>query len=358
MTRSREVGTILVVGPAWVGDMVMAQSLFMALKRDHPEARLDVLAPPWTLSMLNFMPEVDGAVVQPVPRGELRLQERRRLGKRLRAQSYDWAVVLPNSLKSALVPYWAKVPLRTGYVGEGRWWLLNDARRLNARLLPRTVDRFVALAGPPDFTSTPVMETPSLEVDASFVRRTLSDLGMKPPRRPVLGLCPGAEYGPAKRWPAASFAALAGHYLRAGWAVWLFGSPADAEAGQRVAEIAGSGPAGACLDLTGRTGLAQAVALMSLCSAVVSNDSGLMHVAAGLAKPLVGIFGSSSPSMTPPLSTRARVVSLSLPCSPCYRRECPLGHLKCLRELSPSMVQDALEELCESSSLRLPRSEM
>lgn len=357
MSRGGGVDTILVVGPAWVGDMVMAQSLFMALKRDHPDARLDVLAPPWTLSLLGFMPEVDGAVIQPVPRGALRLKERRALGKRLRAQGYEWAIVLPNSLKSALAPYWARVPLRTGYVGEGRWFLLNDARRLNPRLLPRTVDRFVALAGPPDFTDIPVMETPALEVEADFARRVLGELGLRPPRRPVLGLCPGAEYGPAKRWPADSFAALAGAYLRAGWAVWLFGSPADADVGRAVVDAAGEGPAGACLDLTGRTSLAQAVALMSLCTAVVSNDSGLMHVAAGLGKPLVGIFGSSSPSMTPPLSTKARVVSLSLSCSPCYRRECPLGHLKCLRDLSPAMVHDALEELCESSLSRHRRSE-
>ena len=352
MTFGGGVSAILVVGPAWVGDMVMAQSLFMALKRDHPDARLDVLAPPWTLSVLGFMPEVDGAIIQPARRGALQLRERYRLGRRLRAQRYEWAIVLPNSLKSALIPYWAGIPFRTGYVGEGRWWLLNDARRLDRRLLPRTVDRFVALAGPPKSLSTPVMETPALEVEPEHVRRSLSDLGVKRPRRPVLGLCPGAEYGPAKQWPADSYATIARNYARDGWAVWLFGSPADEEIGRAVADAAAG-----CLDLTGRTSLAQAIALMSLCSAVVSNDSGLMHVAAGLGKPLVGIFGSSSPKMTPPLSTKARVVSLSLPCSPCYRRECPLGHLKCLRELSPAMVHDALEELCESSSSRLRRSE-
>lgn len=352
MTLGGGVSTILVVGPAWVGDMVMAQSLFMALKRDHPDARLDVLAPPWTLPVLGFMPEVDGGIIQPVPRRALQLRERRSLGRRLRGHGYEWAIVLPNSLKAALIPYWAGIPLRTGYVGEGRWWLLNDARQLDRRLLPRTVDRFVALAGPPKSVQFPVMETPSLDVEPSHARKALADLGLKPPRRPVLGLCPGAEYGPAKQWPAESFAALARTYLRDGWAVWLFGSPADEQVGRAVAEAAGG-----CLDLTGRTSLAQAIALMSQCSAVVSNDSGLMHVAAGLGKPLVGIFGSSSPKMTPPLSTKARVVSLSLPCSPCYRRECPLGHLKCLRELSPGMVHDALEELCESSLSRLRRSE-
>jgi len=327
---------VLVVGPAWVGDMVMAHSLFAALKRDRPDRRLDVLAPPWTRPLLDHMPEVDGAVVQPVGRGRLGLGERRRLARDLRGR-YAWAVVLPNSFKSALVPFWARIPRRTGYVGELRRGLLNDARRLDTARLPRTVDRFVALAGPRD-APPPEIVPPRLHVTAAHIDAALAAVGLARPDRPLLAVCPGAEYGPAKRWPAEHFATLARRRLAQGWAVWLFGSPADAAVTAGIAAAAEG-----VVDLAGRTGLSQAVALLSLADAVVTNDSGLMHVAAALGRPLVALFGSSSPAMTPPLSERAEVLSLALPCSPCYQRTCPLGHLNCLRGLEPERVERALE---------------
>ncbi len=329
---------ILVVGPAWIGDMVLAQSLFKALKRRCPDHRLDVLAPGWTLPLLSCMPEVDTAIPVALGHGELKLTQRYRLARRLRAAGYGWAIVLPRSFKSALVPFWARIPRRTGYVGETRFGLLNDARRLDKRRLPRTVDRFVALAAPRDAGRLDPIEAPALAVEPATEAAALASLELDQPNRPLLALCPGAEYGPAKRWPVEHFAELARRALGRGWAVWLFGSAADREVGAAIGQAAGPD----CLDLTGRTDLGQAIALLALADAVVSNDSGLMHVAAALGRRQIALYGSSSPAMTPPLSSRATVLRLGLPCSPCFERTCPLGHLNCLRGITPAMVAETL----------------
>ena len=333
----------MVVGPAWVGDMVMAQSLFRALARDANSGPVTVLAPPWTLPLLAHMPEVADGIAQPVGRGRLGLGERWRLGVTLRRHGYARAIVLPNSWKSALPPLAAGIAYRSGYVGEARWGLLNDARRLDKAALPRTVDRFVALARPAGDTM-PAVESPRLSVSDAQVDEALAVLAIERPTTPVLALCPGAEYGPAKRWPAAYFGEIAADHLAKGWAVWLFGSPADRVVSEAVDEAAGGG----CRNLAGATSLGQAVALLSLADAVLTNDSGLMHVAAALDRRQVALFGSSSPGMTPPLSTRAKALSLALSCSPCYQRDCPLGHTNCLRQLTPDMVRRALEEPCGS----------
>ena len=330
---------VLIVGPAWIGDMVMAQSLFKALRDEEPERRIDVLAPPWTLPLLAHMPEVAGALSLPLGHGELKLAARRRLGRELRRRGYAWAIVLPNSFKSALVPFWAAIPRRTGYLGEARFGLLNDWRRLDRAALPRTVDRFVALGLPRDSSAPGQTPAPALVVDRSVVAASLAALGLERPTRPLLALCPGAAYGPAKRWPAAHFAALARDHVALGGEAWLMGSAADRAVAAEVQRQAG----GPCRDLTGGTDLGQSVALMSLADAVVSNDSGLMHVAAALDRRMVALYGSSSPAMTPPLSERATVLSLELPCSPCYQRRCPLGHLDCLRGIAPEAVRQALE---------------
>jgi len=332
---------ILVIGPSWVGDMVMAQSLLIALKRRHPDAEIDVLAPVWTFALLEKMPEVALALAMPpLARGQLGLRARIQLGKSLRSHRYDQAILLPNTWKSALVPFFANIPLRTGYTGECRWGLLNDVRRLDKTLLTQTVQRFVALAERAQPTTAPVCPAPRLRVEDENRQRAVAKFALNT-RGKILALCPGAEYGAAKRWPAAHYAELARIKRQEGWQVWLFGSPKDAAAAAQINQL----NHGDCIDLTGKTNLSEAVDLLSLADAVVSNDSGLMHVAAALDRNLIAIYGSSGPHFTPPLSAKASIISLDLDCSPCFKRECPLGHLHCLVHITPQQIAREISAL-------------
>ena len=333
-----EMTALLVVGPSWVGDMVMAQSLFKLIKQRSPETDIDVLAPPWSRALLARMPEVRAAVESPLRHGELGLGSRYRIGTQLRRSHYHQAIVLPNSLKSALIPWWAKIPRRTGYLGELRWGLLNDVRKLDELAMPQTVQRFAALGCEGSADLPDPLPRPVLEVKPDDVDRGLQRLGIGRPSRPVLALCPGAEYGSAKRWPVEYFVQLADAIGDQEWQVWIFGSAQDAVQGRQIAAQTNT----ACLDLIGKTTLAEAVDLMSLASVVVSNDSGLMHVAAALDCKLVALFGSSSPDITPPLHPLAKVLCLALECSPCFARECPLGHRQCLRDIKPEQVLRAI----------------
>ena len=324
--------------------MVLAQSLFKLLKQRHPDAEVHVLAPAWTAPLLAHMPEVHEAVPLPFRHGELMLGERVRIARRLRERGYDWALVLPRSLKSAVVPFIARVPRRTGFRGEWRYGFLNDVRLLDRKKLPRTVDRFVALGLEAGEALPAEIPEPQLAVNPEAVDAALSRLGLSRPARPVLGMCPGAEYGPAKRWPAEYFADVARARLGEGWDVWLYGSDRDAPITGEINRLTER----RCVDLAGRTTLAEAIDLLSLMDAVISNDSGLMHVAAALARPLVAIYGSSDPNYTPPLGTRAEIVYLGLSCSPCFERECPLGHLRCLYDIPAERALGALDAVARA----------
>ena len=333
--------SVLIIGPSWVGDMVMAQSLFKILKQRTPDPNIDVLAPAWSLPLLERMPEVHKGIVMPLGHGKLGLGERYRLGKSLRSEEYSQVIVLPNSLKSAIVPWAAGIPTRTGYRGEMRYGLLNDVRVLDKEQLPMTVQRFVAL-GVDSGGPLPEITEPRLEVESDSIEETLQSIGLNRPESKLLALCPGAEYGPAKQWPADYFAAVAEEKIRQGWDVWLFGSEKDRSIGEMViGELEGAGSQ--VENLAGRTTLEQAVDLMSLATVVVGNDSGLMHVAAALDRDLVAIYGSSDPGFTPPLNQRAQILDLNLECSPCFKRECPLGHYDCLKKLEPDQVLKAVE---------------
>ena len=324
----------LVVGPSWVGDMVMAQSLFMALRKRFPDLQIDVLAPAWSKPILAAMPEVHAAIEMPLQHGELALGKRYQLGKALRAQAYDWAIVLPRSLKAALVPFWAKIPVRTGYKGEMRYGLLNDIRPMDKTVLTMTVQRFVALGLPKAATLPPAIEMPHLVVEScpSPDKGRLGGVSL-------LALCPGAEYGGAKRWPAESFADVAKHWIQQGGQVILLGSGKDAPV---TAQIAAAVHSPACQDLAGKTSLQEVLGLLAQATQVVSNDSGLMHVAAAVGTPVIALYGSSDPTYTPPLSDKAHILYLGLECSPCFKRECPLGHLDCLKKITPAQVIDQL----------------
>jgi len=338
---------ILVVGPSWVGDTVLAQPLFMRLHERHADLRLDVLAPSWTLPVLQRMPEVTTTILAPLAHGELKLGERWRLARRLKRHGYDQAIVLPNSFKSALIPRLAGIRLRTGFVGEARQVLLNDARHLDEKALPLMVERFAHLADARGVPLRRPLPQPALRVSANQRAALLARLQLQPDP-PVVCLCPGAEYGAAKRWPPEHFAELARGLDERDHQVWLIGSPKDHAIAEAIAQASG----GRCRNLCGATGLAEAVDLLSLAQVVVSNDSGLMHIAAALDRPMLALYGSSSPAFTPPLSPRAQVLKLHLPCSPCFQRDCPLGHFRCMRDLAPNLVLKHVMELLEVAAVR------
>lgn len=329
----------LVVAPAWIGDAVLTQPLLRQLQSTRPEVPIDVLAPAWTAPVFQRMPEVTQIIDSPFRHGELRLTSRYRLGKQLRARNYQQAFVLPNSVKSALLPFFARIPTRIGYVGEYRRGLLNDARALDAAAVPLMVERFAALASAPGARLSAPLAPPQLRVAEHEASRAVAKFALDTTPG-VVCLCVGAEYGPAKRWPPQYFAQLAQRLREQGFAVWLIGSAKDKEIGEQVAAACH------CVNLCGRTTLDEAIVLLSLAALVISNDSGLMHVAAALDRPLIALYGSSSPAFTPPLAPRARVVRIDLPCSPCFKRVCPLGHFNCMMQLLPQQV------LSEAKSLR------
>lgn len=324
------MASTLVVGPSWIGDMVMTQPLLRLLQTQEPDRHIDLLAPAWSLPVIARMPEVRNGIVLPASHGELALGKRRQLGRRLRACGYDHAIVLPRSLKAALVPWFAGIPRRTGYRGEMRFGLINDMRADDRALTVPTVSRFAAL-GIAAGAELPELPPPQLRIDEDNQRRLLAELGLDPVR-PAVALVPGAEYGPAKCWPAGHFAILAARLDADGRQVWILGSEKDRAAG---AAIAAEGNA---INLCGRTGLVDALDLLARCTHAVSNDSGLLHVAAAAGTHVVALYGSTSPEKTPPLTTRRTLHYLALPCSPCFRRDCPLGHLKCLADILPDDV--------------------
>jgi heptosyltransferase-2 len=329
---------ILVVAPSWIGDMVLAQPLLKLLHARHAGLAIDVLAPRWTLPLLGRMPEVRNAIESPFAHGDLRLGDRRRLGRELAREGYDQAIVLPNTFKSALTPFFGGIPVRTGYTGELRHWLLNDARKLDEKRFPQLAQRYAVLALPRAAPLPSPLPSLALRVDETARRAVLQRLGLDRSRA-VAALCPGAEFGPAKRWPARYFAELAHGLAARGCAVWLIGSQADRQTGIEIERAAG----GICRNLCGETSLTEAIDLLASCSLVVSNDSGLMHIAAALGRPIVALYGSSSPAYTPPLSADARILKLDLPCSPCFQRECPLGHFNCMVQLVPDKVLAAID---------------
>jgi heptosyltransferase-2 len=327
------VTRILVVGPSWIGDTLLAQPLLALLHARHRNLALDVLAPSWTLPLVRRMPEVRRGILGPFRHGELRWSERRRLARELARERYDQAIVLPNTFKSALVPFFARIPRRTGYRGEMRWGLLNDLRGLDRSAAPLLAERYAALArerGEPVHRPLPAVR---LRVEEAGRRATLRRLGIEP-ERPAVALCPGAEYGPAKRWPVRHFGGLARELAARGRATWIVGSEQDRELGEAIVRSAGTGATNLC----GRTTLEEAIDVLASAEVVVSNDSGLMHVAAATGRPLVALYGSSSPAHTPPLARDAEIIKLDLPCSPCFKRECPLHHFNCMTQILPSTV--------------------
>ncbi|MBH2731804.1 ADP-heptose--LPS heptosyltransferase RfaF [Serratia marcescens] len=344
---------ILVIGPSWVGDMMMSQSLYRTLKAEYPSAEIDVMAPAWCRPLLARMPEVNQALAMPLGHGALGLGERRRLGRALRANRYDRAYVLPNSFKSALVPFFADIPQRTGWRGEMRYGLLNDVRVLDKAAFPLMVQRYLALAYDKgriqraDDLPQPLL-WPQLQVSDEEIADTTAAFNLTG-SRPIVGFCPGAEFGPAKRWPHYHYAALAQRLIESGYQIALFGSAKDHEAGEQIRAALQEDARDFCLNLAGKTQLEQAVILIAACRAVVSNDSGLMHVAAALNKPLIALYGPSSPDFTPPLSDKARVIRLISGYHKVRKGDAEQGYHQSLIDIQPQQVLDALTPLLVAS---------
>lgn len=329
----------LIVAPAWVGDMVMTHTLIQLIQARFPHDAIDVLAPEWSAPLLKRMPEVRELILSPFRHKQLALRARYRLGKALRMRGYVQAYVVPNSLKSLLVPYFAKIPHITGWAREGRGLLMNDARRLDKARYPLMVERLAALAGEAHAALPSPLPLPTLIAHPDRAKKHLSEAGFELSGR-VLALCPGAEFGVSKQWPMSHYAALAQHYLDKGWHVLLLGSARDARQTQVIQALT----KGRCWDRAGKTDLTEVVDLLALSDQVVSNDSGLMHIAAALARPVLAIYGSTDVGFTPPLGQLAKTVSLNLACSPCFKRECPYLHHHCMRMLSVDTVLTALGE--------------
>ncbi|MEJ2256011.1 MAG: lipopolysaccharide heptosyltransferase II [Woeseiaceae bacterium] len=308
----------------------MAQSLFKFLASREPDRPLDVLAPGWSLPIVARMPEIRAGIAAETGHGEIGIGTRRRIAAALRGR-YDRAIVMPRSFKSALIPWLAGIPLRTGFRGESRYLLINDLRSFDAGVLDQTVKRFVALGLQEGEALPSPLPDPSLRVSRRNQSRVLARLGVATDR-PVIAMMPGAEYGPAKCWPLEHFATLARSLGDAGYAVWVLGSDKDAPSGETIA--AGT----TALNLCGQTSLEDVIDVLAACEQAVTNDSGLMHVAAAVGIRVHGIYGSSSAKFTPPLTKSREIHEISLDCRPCFERECPLGHLKCLRDLPPGRI--------------------
>ncbi|MDB5762149.1 MAG: waaF [Herminiimonas sp.] len=337
---------ILIISPNWIGDAVMAQPLLQLLKQRDPEAPIDVLAPGWVAPVWRAMQEVDTVLEAPFRHGALQLGERRDFARRLKQRGYAEAYVLPNTLKFALIPWLARIPRRIGYRGEMRYGLLNVMHRDKRRAPRPMVSFYAALAQAPSAAapSPSALPRPALRVSRQQIDKTLAQVGLQP-ARPLVVFAPGAEFGSAKRWPASHFAQLADtiRHAHPEAQIALLGSGKDREVCE---EIAASAPH--VHDFAGITSLDQAIALIAQADAVVSNDSGLLHIASALNRPIVAIYGPTDPEHAPPFSDVAKSLSLRLECSPCRQRECPLGHHNCMRQLTPGMVWQPLKPMLET----------
>ncbi len=330
---------ILIIGPAWVGDMVMAQSLYLTLKQHHPDCQIDVVAPAWSVPLLARMPQVRRGIELPVGHKQLGLAARWKLGRSLRNEPYDLAIVLPRSYKAALVPWFAGVPRRRGYRGEMRYGVINDIRLLDKSLLSQTVQRFVALGIDRTVTQPPDIPMPVLTIDSANQQHVLASLKLSLDT-PIVAFMPGAEYGPAKQWPVADFRELARRCVEQNRQVWILGSSREHALGDEIAQGLVN-----VVNLCGKTALIDAVDLLALAKVAVTNDSGLMHIAAATAVPVIALYGSSTPAYTPPLSPKAKVIYHHLACSPCFARNCRFGHTQCLTGIGVDEVEAAIHEM-------------
>lgn len=338
------INKILVIGPAWVGDMVMVQSLFIALKRQDPSCIIDVVAPAWSAPVLARMTEIRSVVEVNLQHGKLQFAERYRVGKSLRGE-YDRAIIIPRTFKSALIPYFAKIPTRTAYRGEMRYGLVNDMRELDAEVTYKAVEKYLQLTADASQLVQPQNDKqeihyPKLMVDEGKRHQSALRLGIDESAASI-AFMPGAEFGPSKQWPGEYFGELATRFKQQGYNVYVFGSPKDKVIGEEIAQASN----GDAINLCGQTNLEEAVDLLSLVKVAITNDSGLMHIAAAVGRPVVAIYGSITPKYTPPLTDKKEIQYLGLECSPCWKKQCPFGHYNCLKGIEVDRVFESAQRL-------------
>jgi heptosyltransferase-2 len=329
---------ILLVPYMWIGDFVRCHSVVKLLRQQSPERPIDVLTTTLCAPLLDYMPGVRAGIMCDLPRRQLAFSEHFALARRLRAANYGSALIMPRTWKAALAPYLAGIPQRTGFVGEARFGLLNDLR-FGERKLPRMIDRCGALALPKGSTLPADWPLPELRVPMSAAQAWRTQRGLDDDGRPVIAFAPGAV-GPSKRWPIDSYAEVARRLTTQGFDVWVLGSPNAAPLAAEIVRIAGP----RARDLTSPD-LRNAVLALKLARAAVSNDSGLLHVAAAIGTPSIGIFGPTSPWHWAPLNPLAAKIETrtQLPCRPCHKPTCRLEHHLCMRDIPPQQVLDAVQ---------------
>jgi heptosyltransferase-2 len=341
---------ILIIAPNWIGDAVMSQPLLAHLKANHPLAQIDVLASKWVAPIYRSCIEVSHVIEANFEHKKIQWKLRKELAKKIHAHQYEVCYVLPNSLKSALIPWLAHIPYRVGYRGEMRFGLINfslgNPNKVNRPPMAEHYLALITLLENEGRSSALDFVNPALHVSLDAKESVISKLsGQGIGQQAIYVLCPGAEYGPSKRWPTEHFAKLAQALIsiNPNNHLILLGSKGDRALGQDITIQAGEQKN--IHNWCGDTSLDEAIAVISMSKAMVSNDSGLMHIGAALHIPQVAIFGSSDPHHTPPLSSKAKVLWLNLPCSPCHKRICPLGHLQCLKGILPEDVLNSIQLL-------------
>ena len=335
---------ILVVGPSWVGDSVMAQTLYKRIKKELPSSQIDVMSPHWSLALLERMPEVCKKIVSPFSHGETKLLERYKLGQGLKKENYDRAIILTNSLKSSLIPYFARIEVRTGWLGEFRYGLINDIRSSKKLKKSLMIEKFAALSLYEENYSIENLTFPELEINFANQRNFLEEFSIDYSKN-TMAICPGAEFGPSKRWPAEYYAEIAKFYVNKGWNVLCIGSKNDEDIGMGIGSLNNLGCNESFINLIGKTSLQDAIDILAFTEKVVTNDSGLMHISAAVKTPLVALYGPSSPEYTPPLISKKKILRKTQGYEKVRYGSNEKGYHQSLLDIKPEEVLNALEEL-------------
>ena len=344
-----EIKKILVRSTNWIGDTVMMLPSLLALKKNFPHAQITVLANPWVIPLLENHPSVDRTMIFAKGNGFFHsLKEVARIISRLRAEKFDLAVLFQNAFEAAFLAYMGKVRYRVGYNTDRRGFLLTHKIVRNQKiLLSHQVDYFLGLADAMDWQieeRKPLLyctEEDSRSGSLMLFSEGIDDTSF------IVGINPGAEYGSAKRWPEERFAII-GDWAVKRWnaKVVIFGSFSETEIASKISDLMGENSVNLC----GKTTLGEAIALIKRCNFFVTNDSGLMHIAAAFNIPMVAVFGPTNHVITRPLSNNSRIVRHSVSCSPCLKEMCPTDH-RCMLSIVPEEVWEQMEGLREELTI-------